>query len=343
MSCGLARGRRTNPVASLKILALYGTPVLMSGLSSLVLSRREVSCVDQQYKRTLQNIMKLSATSPSCLVSFIAGRLPGTAILHLRQLTLFGMICRLEDDPLHHLAVQVLLTSVCKYSWFVQIRELLLLYQLPNPLHLLHSPPSKDQYKKLTKAHILSYWETKLRAEAALLPSLVYFQPQYMSLTAPHRLWTTAGKNTYEVAKARIQLLFLSSQYPCAKHVRHWSKDNPLGLCNYGPCQEGLEVESPEHILLHCPSYSEIRLQSFKTCFNVSDPITHSLVSTILGSSTNQTIMQFLLDCSVIPDVIRAAQCFGDHIYNDLFYLSRTWCYVIHRARLKRLCKWNFQ
>ena len=35
MSCGLARGRRTNPVVSLKILALYGTPVLMSGLSSL--------------------------------------------------------------------------------------------------------------------------------------------------------------------------------------------------------------------------------------------------------------------------------------------------------------------
>ena len=139
MSCGLARGRRTNPVVSLKILALYGTPVLMSGLSSLVLSRKEVSCIDQQYKRTLQNILKLSTTSPSCLVSFIAGKLPGTAILHLRQLSLFGMICRLEGDPLHRLAVQVLLTSVCKYSWFVQIRELLLLYQLPHPLHLLHS------------------------------------------------------------------------------------------------------------------------------------------------------------------------------------------------------------
>ena len=343
MSCGLARGRRTNPVVSMKILALYGTPVLMSGLSSLVLSRKEVSCIDQQYKRTLQNILKLSTTSPSCLVSFIAGKLPGTAILHLRQLSLFGMICRLEGDPLHRLAVQVLLTSVCKYSWFVQIRELLLLYQLPHPLHLLHSPPSKDQFKKLTKAHVLSYWETKLRAEADLLPSLVYFHPKFMSLTAPHRLWTTAGKNTYEVAKARVQLLFLSSQYPCAKHVRHWSKENPLGLCSYGPCQESLEVESPEHILLHCPSYTEIRLQSIMNCFNVTDPISHSLVSTILGSSTNQTIMQFLLDCSVIPDVIRAAQCFGDHIYNDLFYLSRTWCYVIHRERLKRLCKWNFQ
>ena len=343
MSCGLARGRRTNPVVALHILALYGTPVLMSGLASLVLSRKEVSCVDQQYKRTLQNILKLSTTSPSCLVSFIAGRLPGTAILHLRQLTLFGMICRLQGDPLHHLAVQVLLTSVCKNSWFFQIRELLLLYRLPHPLQLLQSPPSKDQFKNLTKAHILSYWEVKLRAEASLLPSLVYFHPQFMSLSATHRLWTTAGKNTYEVAKARVQLLFLSSQYPCAKLVRHWSKENPLGLCSHGPCQENLEVESPEHILLHCPSYSEIRLQSFIKCFNVTDPISHSLITSLLKESTNHTKMQFLLDCSVIPDVIRAAQCYGEHIYNDLFYLSRTWCYVIHRARLKRLCKWNFR
>ena len=42
-------------------------------------------------------------------------------------------------------------------------------------------------------------------------------------------------------------------------------------------------------------------------CFNATDPISHSIVSTILGSSTSQTITQFLLDCSVIPDVIRAA------------------------------------
>ena len=164
-----------------------------------------------------------------------------------------------------------------------------------------------------------------------------------MSLTATHRLWTTAGKNTYEVAKARVQLLFLSSQYPCAKYVRHWCKENPLGLCSYAQCQENLEVESPEHILLHCPSYSEIRLQSLRKCFNVTDPVSHSLITTLLKSSSNHIKMQFLVDCSVIPDVIRAAQCFGDHIYSDLFYLSRTWCYVIHKARLKRLCKWNFQ
>ena len=92
ISCGLARGKMSNPVASLRILSCYGTPVLMSGLASLVLSAKEISCMDQQYKRTLQNILKLSVNSPAPLVYFTAGSLPGTALLHMRQITLFLVI-----------------------------------------------------------------------------------------------------------------------------------------------------------------------------------------------------------------------------------------------------------
>ena len=60
LSCGLARGSRSNPVASIKILSIYATPVLLSGLGSLVLTKNEYSSLDQQYKRTLQNLLKLS-------------------------------------------------------------------------------------------------------------------------------------------------------------------------------------------------------------------------------------------------------------------------------------------
>jgi hypothetical protein len=43
VSCGLARGQRSNPVCSLHILNIYTTPVLMSGLVILVLSIKESS------------------------------------------------------------------------------------------------------------------------------------------------------------------------------------------------------------------------------------------------------------------------------------------------------------
>ena len=344
ISCGLSKGRRSNPAASLRILTIYSTPVLMSGLASLVLSDSEVSAIDQQYKRTLQNLMKLKVNSPSPLVHFVAGSLPATAILHMKQISLFGMVCRLPGDPLNQQAWQVLLTSPSSSkSWFMQLRNLLLQYQLPHPLKLLDSPPSKEAFKKLVKAKVLDYWETKFRAEASFLPSLVYFHPQYLSLKTTHRLWTAAGPKSYEVAKARIQLLFLSSQYPCAKFVRHWTPDNPKGLCSFLTCKQSQVVESPEHVLLNCPAYTSTRDNMISLCLKTKQPKIHSLVTSLLLSNAQQSLMQFLLDPSSFPEVIKCAQNFGEHIYNDVFYLGRTWCFALHRERMKRIGRWNFR
>ena len=134
------------------------------------------------------------------------------------------------------------------------MRNLLLMYQLPHPLNLLANPPTKESFKKLVKAKVTDYWDTKLRMEASFLPSLPYFCPEFLSLTSTHRLWTSAVNNSYELAKSRIQLLFLCSQYPCAKLTRHWSSDNSLGLCSFPSCRENNIVESPGHVLLHCPA-----------------------------------------------------------------------------------------
>ena len=163
-----------------------------------------------------------------------------------------------------------------------------------------------------------------------------------MSLKSPHKLWTTAGKKSYEVAKARIQLLFLGSQYPCGSLTKHWSQENPLGLCTFPDCHQKNLTETAEHVLLHCPAYSITRENLITLCLKTQDHVSHCLVTSFLLSDTTKKMMQFLLDCSVLPEVIFGAQTHGKQIYDDLFYLSRTWCFSIHRERMKRLCKWNF-
>ena len=318
----------------------------MSGLASQVLSQKEITIIDQQYKRTLQSILKLSVTSPCPLVYFVAGSLPATAILHLKQISLFLMICRLPGDPLNLHAQQVLLTSPSTgHSWFIQVRNLLLIYQLPHPLQLLASPPQKEPFKRLVKAKVTDHWEVRLRSEAAFLPSLEYFLPQFHSLSTTHPLWTSAGCKPYEVSKARIQLLFLGSQYPCAKYTRHWSHDNPRGICTYSPCRENETVESPEHLLLHCPAYTTTRQSMYSLCFKLTNKVSLSIIAGILFNSrhSKQQHMQMLLDCSVLPEVIKAAQTHGDTIYSDIFFIGRSWCFSVHRERMKRLGKWNFR
>ena len=302
--------------------------------------------MDQQYKRTLQGLLKLSVNSPSSFVHFAAGSLPGSALLDLRQLALFGMICRLPDNPLNTHAKTILLNPLSSpMSWFTKLRNLLLKYQLPHPLILLESPLKKEPYKKLVKSKVIDYWENKLRGEASFLREsgfMPYFSPEYLSLLKPHRIITSAGSRSYEVSKARIQLQFLSSQYRCAKLTRHWSSTNPNGFCTYPSCSEIHVVESLEHILLTCPAYTKTRQGLINAVLKLRSPHSHTLALSVLLSGNHPITMQLLLDCSVIPEVIRSAQIHGDQIYDDICYIGRTWCFALHRERMKRLHLWNF-
>ena len=84
----------------------------------------------------------------------------------------------------------------------------------------------------------------------------------------------------------------------------------------------------------------------------------HVLGSTIMGSKptlhyaqlvsllhqvANKVNIQVLLDCSVLPDVICASQLHGQGVLDSLFYLTRTLCFAVHKARFKLLGKWNIQ
>ena len=338
LSSGVANKSRVNPVVSLRLEKAYGCPVLLSGLSSLVFSGSELSTIDQHFKSTYQNLQKLHSKTPRSVVFFLGGSLPAQALIHLRMLTLFGMVARLPGDPLHIHARNALISAkTSSRSWFCQLRNICLLYNLPHPLSVLDLPPSKDDYKKQITAHIISYWEDRLRGEATLLPSLRYFKPEFMSLKTPHLLWKTAGSNPYEVAKAVQQARFLSGRYRGGYLEKHWTQ-NKEGICLN--CHESSETS--EHILIFCKAYEETKKKLYSLWLSTNIPVVYQLVLDALSSDT-EYLMQFILDCSALPKVIRAAQDHGPHIYNELFYLTRTWCFAIHRQRMKGLGRWNFK
>ena len=96
---------------------MYASPVLFSGLGSLVLSENEKNMINQHHKDTISNLQRLIPLTPRPVVHFLAGVLPGTALLHLRQLSIFGMITRLPGTILHkhsvkHFGVQNCITRV---------------------------------------------------------------------------------------------------------------------------------------------------------------------------------------------------------------------------------------
>ena len=69
---------------------------------------------------------------------------PLCTLLHLHQLSIFGMITRLNENILHKHAVNIFtLVTISPKSWFHQIRKWCLLYNLPHPLELLATSPLK--------------------------------------------------------------------------------------------------------------------------------------------------------------------------------------------------------
>ena len=220
---GIARSHRGNPAASLKVEKLYGIPVLLSGTASLVLKQTEMNILNFHLKEKLQNLQKLHKQTPDPVVHFLAGSLPASALLHLKQLSIFSMIIRLPNNILNKIARYILITSKdSSQSWFIHIKNLCQLYELPHPISLLDCPPSKTSAKNLFKTRIVDYWQTKFRNESSHLSSLEYFKPNFMSLLVPHPIWSTCGSNPYEISKAIIQAKMLSGRYRSDRLLRHF-------------------------------------------------------------------------------------------------------------------------
>ena len=218
----------------------------------------------------------------------------------------------------------------------MQIRDLCLQYQLPHPLKMLDLPLTKESAKCLFKSKVVDYWQEKLRHEASNLPSLCFFKPQFMSLLRPHPLWTTCGSNSYEICKAIIQAKMLSGRYRSDKFVRHFSdSDGTCQLCT------SKVPGCIQHLLVSCPSLAPTRdrlMQELSMTSDISATRKSIITSSLLSE---ETAIQFLLDCSTMPNVIVLTQTEGNNTLEELFRFSRSWCYSMHKTRLKLLGRWR--
>ena len=123
LSIGTDKGHHGNPAASIRVEKLYDSPVLLNGLSSLVLSKAEQTALDHHYKVNLERLQRLYKATPAPVVYFLAGSLPATAFLHMRQFFLLGMIARLGPSHIlnKHGSLVLADPAANKFSWFCQV------------------------------------------------------------------------------------------------------------------------------------------------------------------------------------------------------------------------------
>ena len=344
LPAGLARGHCGNPAASLRIEILYGSPKLLSGLASLVLSKAEKDIQHHHYKQSLERLQRLHKATPEPVVCFLGGSLPLTALLEFRQMSLFGMVSRLDSSSILHRHATFTLSNAkpSSRSWFLMIRDISTKYSLPDPLMILSNPPTKSSFKRSSKAKIVDFWESKLRADASHLDSLIFFKPQFYSLSKPHPIWTSAGNNPYEVEKACCQARMLSGRFRTCWLSRHWSGDS-TGFCSLPTCRLNPTPGTLTHILSECEDLAPARQRVFSLWAQYlrDKPFLLPIIRKYTTTGDATQYMQFMLDCTVLPDVITLKQQEGRLVYDSLLYLTRTLCFSVDKARNKLLGKWN--
>ena len=277
--------------------------------------------------------------TPQCFVYLLVGCIPGEAVLHQRQLTLFMQICHLPQDPLHTHARHVLLCARPSHrSWFQQIYQLCILYELDHPLQMLASPPTKLSFKSLLKQKITAHWEHKLKDEASRLPSLHYFLASRCSLTYPHSIWRAASHSSFENRKASLLARMMSGRFRSEYLTRHWSA-NKQGFCQLETCTE--TRGDLEHLLVHCPGLATIRERLWKMFYERSVMFPAFLEFILkLEKSPPEYFMQFLLDPEAFPEVVEMWELFGPQFMEHVYYLTRTYTYYVYREKQIILGVW---
>ena len=340
LPAGLARRHNTNPAASLRVQNVHALPVLLSGLGSIQLTGTETTVLEKHYKNTLRCLMKLPEKCPDSVIYFFAGSVPLLAHIHKKMLNIFGMITRLPENVLFKLATRILYSEPDNTkSWFIAIRQLCSMYNLPSPLQLLAKPLTKASFKSQITQKVLDHWQVCLMKDASPMTSLIFFNPNFMSLSSPHPLWTTCSSNPFETNKALIQAALVSGRYRTDYLSRHWNQLNPHGFCIL--CPGMFQFGTVQHLLLHCEALAEKRAKIIEMWSDQAkeDDHLHHLLKELLKSRP-ELLTQFLLDPSVVPEVVTLCQQKLVNI-SDLFYLTRTWCYGLHRRRLQLLGKFN--
>ena len=140
---------------------------------------------------------------------------------------------------------------------------------------------------------------------------------------------------------ATIQSRILSGRYRTELLCSHWS--NSTGNCHLSTsCQN--QPENVEHILRFCSALQPTRKKLFEFTRNYCAD--HTLICDLVDiymKLDSPYFCQFLVDCSILPEVIKSVQHHGSIIHHHLFNITRIWCYAIHRERLKILGRWNIK
>ena len=210
---GLHGNGGINPIVSNHIVNTQVLPRMLYGLEATVLLVKHTAALYKCHKSLIHQYQSLPERTASEAIFLLLGTLPAESHMHLRTLTLFGNICRLQQDaPLRRLALRQLAGLLTSHSWFVHVRNIAAEYGI-DLVSACITPWGKENWKRYIKEIIRSKSHINLLQEAAAKSSLKYLDLNLCIKGKPHPIWHTCLKSLGEVHRATFRAKMLVGTY----------------------------------------------------------------------------------------------------------------------------------
>jgi hypothetical protein len=246
-----------SPAVSRKIIMAYVTPRMIYGLEAVILSKKDYEALEVAYRRILREVQGLPPNTAREAIHLLIGLLPITAELHLRALSLFGAISRLDHKAsLKQLAVRQISTKSARgNSWFRHLLQIARGYDLEHLMH--HSLATyipKDQWKRIITSAVRDHWYFSILKGATQKSSLRFWDLHTHVPYQAHPVWPQNGPPRCILA-ASFRAKMLAGVYVLQATRARYNQFNVNPRCLMCTADR----EDMQHFIAECPALAAVR------------------------------------------------------------------------------------
>lgn len=329
MGSGLHGENGLDPETAVSLLQTYVIPVLFYGLEVILPTGKALDTLEIQYKKLLKQILSVPCTTADPAVYLLSGLLPAEAIIHKRLLTLYGNITRLSENSVEKRLAkrQLEVKSFKSHSWFIAVKKVLILYDLPSPESLLVNPVGKLEWKKQFNTVINKHWTEKILCRSELYSSLRYLSKTF-TVGKCHPAIKPYCYSNRDIYRIPVKNKILTGTYIFQSNRAKFNQNEVNPLCQM--CHK--DNETLKHFLLDCQELESVRKPILKDFLQVCNRLVQDcpLVADL-------SLIQLLVDPSVIQDLNKPDKEEVKAAVELLHFYSRCLVYILHSTRYCKL------
>ena len=207
-------------------------------------------------------------------------------------------------------------------SFCCNIRDILILYDLPSITDLQANLPLKIRWKKLVRKEVEKFWLKRLQNDATAKTTLKYLAIKHLEIGTSHPLWKMKSKTRIAVKKSIIKARIITGTLVLQMDRHRFNKFDISSICPM--CR--LEDEDIIHFLLKCPLVAGSRQEPFR---QLKNEVINNSEDGFFNS--DERITTLIIDCRNYSETFMESTSVMDRIEE----LSIELCYSLYVGRLQ--------